>query len=163
MKPLVKLLLTILLITSMGGQTQTKAMKTQIISQSTLSSEEQRVLTLHKQLLAAVASKQEPLLKQHIRNEFVFISAFGESLNKKSFIEGFAMNPAIQLPVFISSDQQVTVLDEVAIVRALVQISIVQGKAAPNELWERITETYTKADGEWKLLASQATFTQANK
>ncbi|SIN75812.1 protein of unknown function [Chitinophaga niabensis] len=116
------------------------------------------VLQLHKELLAAIAAKNEPFLREHIRQEFLFTSANADVLNKEAFVKGFAMNPALKLPLFEPSGQQVIMVNETAIVTAVVHINIIRGNNAPEELWERITETYIQDKGQWKLLASQATF-----
>lgn len=116
------------------------------------------VLQLHKELLAAIAAKNEPFLREHIRQEFLFTSANGDLLNKEAFVKGFAMNPALKLPLFEPSEQQVIIVNEVAVVTAIVHINIIRGNNAPEDLWERITETYIQDKGQWKLLASQATF-----
>lgn len=120
--------------------------------------QETMVLQLHKQLLAAIAGKDEAFLRENIRPEFLFTSANADVLNKEAFVKGFAMNPALKFPLFEPSDQQVILLNNVAIVTAVVHISIIRGDNPPQELWERITETYTYDAGKWKLLASQATF-----
>lgn len=120
--------------------------------------EKMKVLDLHKQLLAAIAGKNETFLREHIRKEFLFTSANADVLNKEAFVKGFAMNPAVKFPLFEPSEQQVIMMNGAAVVTAVVHISIIRGENPPQELWERITETYVYEEGRWQLLASQATF-----
>ncbi|WP_310392514.1 nuclear transport factor 2 family protein [Hymenobacter sp.] len=126
--------------------------------QTASNTDQAQVLQLHSQLLVAVAARDEATLEKRLNSGFVFTSANAEVLTKAGFIKGFAMNSAIQLPVFAGSEQRVTIEGGTAVVTAVLHISIISGKMPARELWERITETYVKEQGQWSLLASHATY-----
>lgn len=120
---------------------------------------QQTIIQLHHTIMKAVKDKNGAPLHESLKSDFIFTSATAELWNKDKFINGFALNPSLQFPEFAPQDQQVIINDNTAVLTALVHIKIVRGAAAaPDELWERTTETYVKQQGVWKLLALQATF-----
>ncbi|HEY8958885.1 nuclear transport factor 2 family protein [Chitinophaga sp.] len=120
---------------------------------------QQTIIQLHRTIMEAVKNKNGAPLHESLKNDFIFTSATAELWNKDKFINGFALNPSLQFPEFAPQDQQVIINDNTAVLTALVHIKIIRGTvAAPDELWERTTETYVKEQGAWKLLALQATF-----
>ena len=120
---------------------------------------QQTVIQLHRTIMKAVKDKNGILLYESLKSDFIFTSATAELWSKDKFITGFALNPSFQFPEFAPQDQQVIINDNTAVLTALVHIKIVRSAgAAPEELWERTTETYVKQQGVWKLLALQATF-----
>lgn len=120
---------------------------------------QQTIIQIHRTIVKAVKDKNGTPLQESLRNDFVFTSATAELWDKDTFIKGFALNPSLQFPEFAPQDQKVIIYDNTAVLTALVHIKIVRGAAAtPDELWERITETYVKQEGVWKLLALHATF-----
>lgn len=123
--------------------------------------EKEQVLVVHKQIFEAIANKKETPVRNNLQETFVFTSANADVQQKDAFVKGFVMNPAIKLPVFVSTDEQVFVVDHVAIVTAVAHINIVRANETDvRDLWERITGTYIKQGNEWKLLALQATYMQ---
>lgn len=120
---------------------------------------QQTIIQLHNTIMKAVKDKNGAPLHESLKSDFIFTSATADLWNKDKFINGFALNPSLQFPEFAPQDQQVIINDNTAVLTALVHIKIVRGAAAaPDELWERTTETYVKQQGVWKLLALQATF-----
>ena len=123
--------------------------------------EKEQVLVVHKQIFEAIANKKETPVRNNLHEAFVFTNANADVQQKDAFIKGFVMNPAIKLPVFISTDEQVLIVDNVAIVTAVVHINIIRAnETIVRDLWERITGTYMKQENEWTLLALQATYMQ---
>lgn len=123
--------------------------------------EKEQVLVVHKQIFEAIANKIEAPVRNNLQEAFVFTTANADVLQKDAFIKGFVMNPAIKLPLFVSTEEQVLIVDHVAVVTAVVHINIVRAnETAVRDLWERITGTYMKQGNEWKLLALQATYMQ---
>jgi len=123
--------------------------------------EKEQVLNVHKQTFDAIANKMEALVRNNLQEAFVFTSANADVQQKDAFVKGFVMNPAIKLPLFVSTDEQVLVVDNVAIVTAVAHINIIRAnESVVRDLWERITGTYIKQGNEWKLLALQATYMQ---
>jgi hypothetical protein len=119
----------------------------------------QMVIKLHRTIMKAVKDKNGAPLYESLKNDFIFTSATAELWSKDKFINGFALNPSLQFPEFEPQDQQVIINGNTAVLTALVHIKIIRNAgAAPEELWERTTETYVKQQGAWKLLALQATF-----
>ncbi|MBO9729621.1 MAG: nuclear transport factor 2 family protein [Chitinophaga sp.] len=120
---------------------------------------QQTIIQLHRNIMKAVKDKNGAPLQESLKSDFIFTSATADLWNKDKFINGFALNPSLQFPEFAPQDQQVIMNDHAAVLTALVHIKIVRGAgAAPEELWERTTETYVKEQGGWKLLALHATF-----
>jgi metal-dependent hydrolase (beta-lactamase superfamily II) len=123
--------------------------------------EKELVLYVHKQIFDAIANKMEAPVSNNLQEAFVFTSANADVLQKEMFIKGFVMNPAIKLPVFVSTEEQVLMVENVAIVTAVAHINIIRAnETVVRDLWERITGTYIKQGNEWKLLALQATYMQ---
>jgi hypothetical protein len=123
--------------------------------------EKEQVLVVHKQIFEAIANKKEAPVRTHLQEAFVFTTANADVQQKDAFINGFVMNPAIKLPVFVSTDEQVLILDNIAIITAVVHINIIRAnETVVRDLWERITGTYVKQGNEWTLLALQATYMQ---
>jgi ketosteroid isomerase-like protein len=123
--------------------------------------EKEQVLSVHKQIFDAIANKMEALLRRNLLEAFVFTSANADVQQKDAFINGFVMNPAIKLPLWVSTDEQVLVADNTAIVTAVLHINIIRpNESVVRDLWERITGTYIKQGTEWKLFALQATYMQ---
>jgi hypothetical protein len=123
--------------------------------------EKEQVLYVHKQIFEAIANKTEDPVRNHLQEAFVFTSANADVQQKDAFIKGFVMNPAIKLPLFVSTEEQVLIVNNVAIVTAVVHINIVRAnETVVRDLWERITGTYMKQGNEWTLLALQATYMQ---
>src|SRR4051812_9619248 len=81
--------------------------------------EKEQVLTIHKQTFDAIANKAEALVRNKLQEAFVFTSANADVQQKDAFIKDFVMNPAIKLPLLVSADEQVFVVDNVAIVTAV--------------------------------------------
>lgn len=126
-----------------------------------MKAEKEKVLHVHKQIFDAIASRMEAPVRTHLQEAFVFTTANADLLQKETFIKGFVMNPAIKLPVFVSADEQVIVVENVAIVTAVAHVNIIRANETNvRDLWERITGTYMKQGNEWKLLALQATYMQ---
>lgn len=120
---------------------------------------QQTVIQLHHIIMKAIKDKNGAPLNESLKNNFIFTSATAELWSKDKFINGFALNPSLQFSEFAPQDQQVIIDDNTAVLTALVHIKIVRSAgAAPEELWERTTETYVKQQSDWKLLALQATF-----
>jgi hypothetical protein len=120
---------------------------------------QQTVIQLHSIIMKAIKDKNGMPLHESLKNNFIFTSATAELWSKDKFINGFALNLSLQFSEFAPQDQQVIIDDNTAVLTALVHIKIVRSVgAAPEELWERTTETYVKQQGAWKLLALQATF-----
>ncbi|NML22544.1 nuclear transport factor 2 family protein [Pseudoflavitalea sp. G-6-1-2] len=131
----------------------------QLHAQNETTTMQQTIIQLHRSIMKAVKDKNGAPLSESLKSNFIFTSATAELWNKDKFINGFALNPALQFPEFAPQDQQVIIDENTAILTALVHIKIVRGAgAAPEELWERTTETYVRQQGEWKLLALHATF-----
>ena len=123
--------------------------------------EKEQVLVVHKQIFEAIANKNEAPVRSNLQEAFVFTNANADVQQKDAFIKGFVMNPAIKLPVFVSTEEQVLLVDHVAIVTAVVHINIIRpNETVVRDLWERITGTYIKQGNEWTLLAMQATYMQ---
>ena len=121
--------------------------------------EKEQILYVHKQIFDAIANKNEASVRNMLQESFVFTSANADVQPKDAFIKGFVMNPAIKLPVFVSAEEQVVVIDNVAVVTAVAHINIIRAnETAVRDLWERITGTYIKQGNEWQLLALQATY-----
>ncbi|WP_343746227.1 nuclear transport factor 2 family protein [Chitinophaga sp.] len=119
---------------------------------------QQTIIQLHRTIMKAVKDKDGAPLHESLKNDFIFTSATAELWDRDKFINGFALNPSLQFPEFAPQGQQVIINDNTAVLTALVHIKIVRGAAAPQELWERTTETYVRQQGVWKLLALHATF-----
>lgn len=127
----------------------------------TMKAAKDQVLQVHKQIFEAIANKAEAPVSQQLQDAFVFTSANADVQEKDVFIKGFVMNPAIKWLVFVSSDEQVMIVDNTAIVTAVAHINIIrENETVVRDLWERITGTYIKQGNEWKLLALQATYMQ---
>ena len=124
--------------------------------------EKDQLLQIHKKIYAAIACKKGPDLQEMLKPEFIFTSANADVWNKEKFLNGFAMHPAVALPLFVTSEENIIIIDNTAILTALAHINIKRGDQPVQELWERVTETYIKQLGQWKLLAIQATFVQKN-
>lgn len=122
--------------------------------------EKEQVLQIHKKIFNAIAEKTETVMRENMQNDFLFTSANADVQDKETFIKGFAMNPAIKLPLFVSSNENVIVKDNTAILTAIVHINIIKGNEPVRDVWERITGTYIKQENDWKLLAMQATYMQ---
>jgi hypothetical protein len=123
--------------------------------------EKEQVLVVHKQIFEAIANKKEAPVRNNLQEAFVFTTANADVQLKDAFIKGFVMNPAIKLPLFVSADEQVLIVDHVAIVTAVAHINIIRAnETVVRDLWERITGTYIKQGNEWTLLALQATYMQ---
>jgi hypothetical protein len=121
--------------------------------------EKELVLVVHKQIFEAIANKKEAPVRNNLLDAFVFTTANADVQQKDAFIKDFVMNPAIKLPVFVSTEEQVLIVEHVAIVTAVVHINIIRAnETVVRDLWERITGTYIKQGNEWKLLALQATY-----
>ena len=116
----------------------------------------------HQKIYQAIAAKKEADLQHLLKPEFVFTDAFAKLWDKSTFINGFVMHPAIGLPVFESSGENITIVDNTAILTSLAHIHIKRGDQPVQELWEKTTETWIKQRGIWTLLALQATFVQKN-
>ena len=120
----------------------------------------EQVLNNHKKIYKAISGKNANDLQLMLSHGFVFTSALAEVWNKEKFVNGFALNPAIQLPLFETTEQNITIIDNTAILTALAHINIKRNDQPVQELWERVTETYVKQQGKWTLVALQATFVQ---
>ncbi len=123
--------------------------------------EQQTVLNLHTGLYKTLVNKDEPQLRNCLAEAFVFTSANADVQYKEAFIKDFAMNPQIKLPLMSTSDQKITVVNNTAVLTALIHINIIRNIQKDNtaiELWERLTETYIKQEGQWRLLALHATY-----
>ena len=131
-------------------------------NQRNMPSEKEQLLQIHKKIYAAISNKKESDLQEMLKPEFVFTSATADVWSKEKFLNGFALRPAIALPLFATSEENITIIDNTAILTALAHINIKRGDQPVQELWERVTETYVKQLGYWKLLALQATFVQKN-
>lgn len=119
----------------------------------------EKILQLQQQLLEAISQKKAAVLEEYIRPEFIFTAATGEAWERNKFINGFSLNPAIQLPLLTASRQQVLIVEKTAVVTSLYQIHIIRGENKPQEeLWELTTETWVQEGGKWRLLAMQATY-----
>lgn len=127
-----------------------------------MQSEKEQVLQIHKKIYAAIANKKDTQLQEMLNAEFIFTSANADVWDKEKFLKGFVMHPAIDLPLFVTSEENIIIIDNTAICIALAHINIKRGDQPVRELWERVTETYVKQLGQWKLLAIQATFVQKN-
>lgn len=119
---------------------------------------QEQVLNIHKELFRAIAGKVEAPIRQTLQEQFLFTSANGDVQDKTAFIRDFVLHPAIQLPLFVTSDEKVTMLGKTAILTAVAHISIIKGNAPAKDLRERITATYVKQQNQWTLLALQATY-----
>jgi hypothetical protein len=89
--------------------------------------EKEQVLQIHKKIFNAIAEKTETVMRENMQNDFLFTSANADVQDKETFIKGFAMNPAIKLPLFVSSNENVIVKDNTAILTAIVHINIIKG------------------------------------
>ena len=145
-------LISVILLVTVLINAQTKN-RTMISDQ-----EKEQVLQIHKKIFNAIAEKIEPDLRENMQDVFLFTSANADVQDKETFIKGFAMNPAIKLPLFVSSNENVIVKDNTAILTARVHINIIKGNEPVRDVWERITGTYIKQGNEWKLMALQATY-----
>ena len=122
-----------------------------------------QVLEVHKALYKALPEKAEALLETILRPEFVFTSANGDLQGRAVFLRSFALNPAVKLPLLVTSEQKVIIVGNTAVLTGLLHIKIIRDVNKDNverELWERITETYVKQGQQWKLLSLQATYTK---
>lgn len=129
---------------------------------NTMQNEKEQVLQNHKKIYEAIAGKKGSGLQEMLKPAFIFTSANADVWNKEQFINGFALHPAISLPLFVTSEENIIIIDNTAICTALAHINIKRGDQPVQELWERVTETYIKQLGKWKLLAIQATYVQKN-
>lgn len=120
---------------------------------------EQEVIATHVTMLRAIKEKDGNPLRAIIEDNLSFTSATAEVWNKARFIDGFVLNPQIGFPEFNSSERVVRLYEKTAILTALYHIRITRKPGAdPEELYERVTETYIKINSKWKLMAMQATF-----
>ena len=114
-----------------------------------------------KHIFDAIANRNETPVRNNLQETFVFTTANADVLQKEAFVKGFVMNPALKLPVFVSTGEQVLIVEHVAIVTAVAHINIIRAnETVVRDLWERITGTYIKQGNDWKLLALQATYMQ---
>jgi hypothetical protein len=128
----------------------------------TMQPEKEQLLQMHKKIYEAIGGKKGSDLQDMLKPEFTFTSANAEVWDKAKFINGFALHPAIALPLFVTSEENIIIIDNTAICTALAHINIKRGDQPVQELWERVTETYIKQLEQWKLLAIQATYVQKN-
>ncbi|SFD15794.1 protein of unknown function [Chitinophaga sp. CF118] len=129
----------------------------------TMNQNQEKILTLHKSFYDALTLRTEKIIREGLREEFVFTSANGDILDKEKFIKGFAMNPSIKIPLLNTSNQKIVVIENTAILTGIMHINIIRDITNDNtvrDLWERITETYIRQGDQWKLLALQATYMQ---
>jgi ketosteroid isomerase-like protein len=124
--------------------------------------DKEQVLQVHRKIYQAIAGKKGSDLQEMLKPEFIFTSANADVWNKEKFLNGFALHPAIALPLFVTSEENIIIIDNTAICTALAHINIKRGDQPVQELWERVTETYINQLGMWKLLAIQATYVQKN-
>lgn len=148
------ILLVVIILTTLFTHAQT--------SLPAMQHEKEQLLQDHKKIYQAITTRKESDLRDMLKPEFLFTSANADVWDKEKFIKGFAMHPAIALPLFVTSEENIIIIDNTAICTALVHINIKRGDQPVQELWERVTETYVKQLGHWKLLAIQATFVQKN-
>lgn len=145
----------ILLFTLLGTAGNLQAQSTK---KNTMITKE-KLLQLQQQLLEAISQKKGAVLEEFIRPEFIFTAATGEAWERNKFINGFSLNPAIQLPLLTASKQQVMIVEKTAVITSLYQIHIIRGENNPQEeLWELTTETWVQEGNKWRLLAMQATY-----
>lgn len=129
----------------------------------TMKTEKEQVLLVHKQIFEAIAKKTAWPVNENLQDAFLFTSANADVQHKGAFIKDFVMNPAIKLPLLVTSDENVMVLDNTAVLTAVAHINIIRpNETVVTDLWERITGTYIKQGNEWKLLAMQATYMKRN-
>lgn len=123
----------------------------------------EQVLLAHQALYKALPEKSATVLESILRPEFVFTSAIGDLMDRSSFLAGFDLNAAVGIPLLQTSEQKITVIENTAVLTALMHINIIRNvktDSTVRDLWERITETYIKQGQEWKLLSLQATYTK---
>lgn len=131
------------------------------IAQSQNPMNTQEITNTHNTLFKALQDKNETALRQGLMGSFSFISANGDLQEKETFITAFAMNPVVQLPLLVTSEEKARIVGETAVMTSVVHINIVRDSSkdtTPVDLWERFTETYVRENGHWKLLAMQATY-----
>jgi|GEM_PF-1387171 len=122
------------------------------------SAEKEQVLNINRQLFKGTSEKIESLIRENMEDAFLFTTANADVMDKETYISGFALHPAISIPLLNTSEENVIIVGNTAILTALAHINISRNNAAPNDLWERITGTYIMQDGRWKILALHATY-----
>src|SRR5688572_13715477 len=85
--------------------------------------EKEQVLSVHKQIFDAIANRNETPVRNNLQETFVFTTANADVLQKEAFVKGFVMNPALKLPVFVSTEEQVLLAEHVAIVTGVAHIN----------------------------------------
>lgn len=122
-----------------------------------------QILETHKALYKALPGKSATVLESILRPEFVFTSANGDLMDRPGFLAGFALNAAVSIPLLQTSEQKIILADNTAVLTALMHIHIIRNvntDTTLRDLWERVTETYVRQGGQWKLLSLQATYTK---
>ena len=119
------------------------------------------IMETHRALNEALPLKSESVLREKLRDEFVFTSANGDKMDKETFLKNFALNPGVRISLLNTSEQHVVDIGQTAVLTGVLHIRLSIGPAnesSENDLWERITETYVNQAGTWKMLALQATY-----
>ena len=119
------------------------------------------IMEIHHALNEALPLKSESVLREKLRDEFVFTSANGEKMDKETFLKSFALNPGVHISLWNTSEQHIVDIGETAVLTGVLHIKLSIGAASESnekDLWERVTETYVNQAGTWKLLALQATY-----
>jgi len=111
------------------------------------SAEKEQVLNINRQLFKGTSEKIESLIRENMEDAFLFTTANADVMDKETYISGFALHPAISIPLLNTSEENVIIVGNTAILTALAHINISRNNAAPNDLWERITGTYIMQDG----------------
>ncbi len=119
------------------------------------------IMQTHHALNDALPLKSESVLREKLRDEFVFTSANGDKMDKETFLKNFALNPGVQISLLNTSEQHIVDIGQTAVLTGVLHIKLNIGPANESnekDLWERITETYVNQAGTWNLLALQATY-----
>jgi hypothetical protein len=112
------------------------------------------ITDLQKSFFRAVQEKHLPFTKENTHEGFIFTSPRAIVLNKEGFINHFILNPDLTFDIFQSSDEQVVIAGNAAVVNCLVQVKL----SDQADFWERVTFALINERSKWLILAMHATF-----
>ena len=128
------------------------AVHAQNASAQTPPTEDQRVLAIEDEYVAAEVSRDEATLRRIVDDRFLFNSNTGTTTGKEDFIQSVLKMSMVGQTI---SERSVVIEGEIALVFGTAELRfVVPGKDESVSVL-RYTSTYVKRDGEWRLLALQ--------
>lgn len=114
--------------------------------------EEQRVLAVEDEYVAAEVSRDEATLRRIVDDRFTFNSSNGTTTGKDELIEGVLEMAMVGQTI---SERTVLIEDDMALVFGTAELQFAAPGKEKSVSTLRYTSTYVKRQGQWRMLALQ--------